>query len=32
MRWLFCIALMKIIEPIEGAKGAQMGLLDRETH
>lgn len=31
MPWLF-IALVKIMEPIEGAKAAQMGLLDTEPH
>lgn len=30
MPWLLFDALVKIIEPIEGAKAAQMGLMD--TH
>lgn len=32
MPWLLFTALVKIMEPIEGAKAAQMGLLDTETH
>lgn len=32
MPWLLFIALVKIIEPIEGAKVVQMGFLDTECY